>query len=118
MECWTEAFGIFGLEDGVPVAAYGPRGSERSVDNIRAVLTPRTRAVLLANHGVLAFHRTAAETVGVNVVLEETAQSAICAGSLGGPTIIPPEMIEASRVRAEDFHARGPARAHEHTNGE
>jgi L-ribulose-5-phosphate 4-epimerase len=111
IDCWTEAMAIFGLGGGVPVAAYGPRGSEVAVANIREVLAPERRAVLLANHGVLAFHRTAAETVGVNVVLEETAQSAIYAGSLGGPTIIPPHMIDASRARAEDFVARGPARA-------
>jgi L-ribulose-5-phosphate 4-epimerase len=111
IDCWSEAMAIFGLGEGVPVAAYGPRGSEVAVANIREVLAPARRAVLLANHGVLAFHRTAAETVAVNVVLEETAQSAIYAGSLGGARPIPPHMIEASRVRAEDFVARGPARA-------
>jgi L-fuculose-phosphate aldolase len=117
IECWSEAMAIFGLGDGVPVAAYGPRGSEIAVANIRDVLAPERRAVLLANHGILAFHRTAAETVGVNVVLEETAQLAIYAGAVGGATVIPPHMIEASRVRAEDFQARGPARAH-HATGE
>jgi L-ribulose-5-phosphate 4-epimerase len=111
IECWTEAMAIFGLGEGVPVAAYGPRGSEVAIANIREVLAPGRRAVLLANHGILAFHRSATETVGVNVVLEETAQSAVYAGAVGGPTVIPPHMIEASRVRAEDFVARGPARA-------
>lgn len=111
IDCWTEAMAIFGLGGGVPVAAYGPRGSEVAVANIREVLAPGRRAVLLANHGILAFHRTAAETVGVNVVLEETAQSAIYAGAVGGARVIPPQMIEASRLRAEDFVARGPARA-------
>jgi L-fuculose-phosphate aldolase len=111
IECWQEAMAIFGLGAGVPVAAYGPRGSEVAVANIREVLAPERRAVLLANHGILAFHRTPAETVQVNVVLEEAAQAAIYAGSLGGAKPIPPHMIEASRVRAEDFVARGPARA-------
>jgi L-ribulose-5-phosphate 4-epimerase len=112
IECWAEAMAIFGLGAGVPVAAYGPRGSEVAVANIRQVLAPERRAVLLANHGILAFHRTPAETIGVNVVLEETAQSAIFAGALGaGPVLIPPHMIEASRLRAEDFHARGAVRA-------
>jgi len=112
IECWAEAMAIFGLGAGVPVAAYGPRGSEVAVANIRELLEPERRAVLLANHGVLAFHRTAAQTVSVNVVLEEAAQSAIYAGGIGGARPIPPHMIEASRVRAEDFVARGPARAH------
>lgn len=111
IECWTEAMAIFGLGAGVPVAAYGPRGSEIAVANIRALLSRETRAVLLANHGVLAFHHSSAETVGVNVVLEEAAQSAIYAAGIGGATVIPPEMIEASYVRAADFALRGPARA-------
>ena len=111
IECWSEAMAIFGLGAGVPVAAYGPRGSEVAVANIREVLAPERRAVLLANHGVLAFHRTPSETVGVNVVLEETAQAAIYAGAVGGATVIPPHMVEASRLRAEDFQARGPVRA-------
>ncbi len=109
IECWTEAMAIFGLGDGAPLAAYGPRGSDVAVANIRSLLTPRTRAVLLANHGVLAFHRSPADTVSVNVVLEEAAQSAILAGAIGGATLIPPEMIEASFVRAADFAARGAA---------
>ena len=40
IECWQEAMAIFGLGDGVPVAAYGPRGSEVAVANIRRVLAP------------------------------------------------------------------------------
>jgi L-ribulose-5-phosphate 4-epimerase len=111
IECWQEAMAIFGLGAGVPVAEYGPRGSEVAVANIREVLEPERRAVLLANHGILAFHRTPAETVAVNVVLEEAAQAAIYAASIGGARLIPPHMIDASRVRAEDFAARGPAQA-------
>ena len=111
IECWSEAMAIFGLGAGAPVAAYGPRGSQVAVANIRAVLSSDTRAILLANHGVLAFHRSPAETVGVNVVLEEAAQSAIYAAGIGGATVIPPDMIEASFVRAADFAVRGSVRA-------
>jgi L-fuculose-phosphate aldolase len=109
IECWTEAFGIFGLEDGVPIAAYGPRGSKESVDNIRGVLGARTQAVLLANHGVLAFHRTAGEAVTLGVVIEEAAQAAIYAAGIGGPRVIPAEMLQASRDRAASFAAAGRA---------
>ena len=111
IECWSEAMAIFGLGAGAPVAAYGPRGSEVAVANIRALLSAETRAILLANHGVLAFHSTPAQTVGVNFVLEEAAQSAIYAASLGGATVIPPDMIEASSARAADFAVRGSVRA-------
>src|SRR5215469_16517129 len=37
IEGWTETFGIFGLEDGVPLAGYGARGSDQAVSNIKAV---------------------------------------------------------------------------------
>jgi hypothetical protein len=47
----------------------------------------------------------------VNVVLEEAAQSAIYAAGIGGATVIPPHMIEASFVRAADFAIRGSVRA-------
>ena len=56
--CWIEALAMFGLASGVPVAAYGPRGSDQAIANIRAAITPGVPAVLLANHGVLVFHRT------------------------------------------------------------
>src|SRR5215471_5258580 len=39
IECWSEAMAIFGLAAGVPLAAYGPRGSELAVANIRAQLS-------------------------------------------------------------------------------
>jgi L-ribulose-5-phosphate 4-epimerase len=107
IECWTEGFGIFGLDDGIPVAGYGPRGSKQSIDNIRAVLRARTQAVLLANHGVLAFHRTAAETVNLGVVIEEAAQSAVYAAGIGGAQAIAPEMLRATRDRAAGFQAAG-----------
>jgi len=58
IECWVEAMAMFGLESGVPLARYGPRGSAEEIASIRAAVTPGVPAVLLANHGVLVFHRT------------------------------------------------------------
>ena len=110
VEGWTEAFGIFGLEDGVPLAAYGPRGSEQAVANIKAVLTPKTRAVLLANHGILCFHSDPALTVQMNVIIEEAAQSAIYAGAIGGAKVVPPELLHASQARAVAFETEGTRR--------
>src|SRR5262245_37931424 len=76
IECWIEAVAMFGLPDGVPVAEYGPRGSAQAVANIRAAISPSGCAVLLANHGVLVFHRTPAQTVLVGSIVEEAAQDA------------------------------------------
>ena len=40
IDCWIEAMAMFGLADGVPVAGYGPRGSDEAVANIRVAVTP------------------------------------------------------------------------------
>jgi L-ribulose-5-phosphate 4-epimerase len=71
--CWIEALAMFGLPGGVPVAGYGPRGSDEAVANIRAAVTPGAPAVLLANHGVLVFHRTPELAILVGSVVEEAA---------------------------------------------
>lgn len=51
IDCWIEALAMFGLADGVPLAAYGPRRSAQAVANIRAALKGGAPAVLLANLG-------------------------------------------------------------------
>ncbi len=105
--CWIEALAMFGLADGVPVAAYGPRGSERAVANIRAAARPGVPAVLLANHGVLVFHRTPDLAILVGGVIEEAAQAAITAQAIGGAVEIPAEMRAAALQRAMAFAAAG-----------
>jgi len=105
--CWIEALAMFGLADGVPVAGYGPRGSEQAVANIRAAVKPGIPAVLLANHGVLVFHRTPELAVLVGGVVEEAAQAAINAQVLGGPVEIPGDMRAAALQRAMVFDAAG-----------
>jgi len=110
IEGWTEAFGIFGLEDGVPLAAYGARGSEQAVQNIRDVLTAKTQAVLLANHGVLCFGPNGMQAVQTNIIVEEAAQAAIYAASIGGAKVVPPELLHTSHTRAATFATQGTLR--------
>jgi L-ribulose-5-phosphate 4-epimerase len=105
--CWIEAMAMFGLSDGVPVAAYGPRGSQQAVANIQAALCPGVPAVLLANHGVLVFHRTPDLAVVVGSVVEEAAQAGVNAALLGGAIEIPEEMKAAALQRAMTFERRG-----------
>jgi L-ribulose-5-phosphate 4-epimerase len=107
IDCWIEALAMFGFADGVPVAAYGPRGSEEAVANIRAAIRPGVPAVLLANHGVLVFHRTPDLAVLASGVVEEAAQAAINARSIGGPVEIPEPMRAAALQRAMAFDAGG-----------
>src|SRR5271165_2098016 len=101
--CWIEALAMFGLAAGVPVAAYGPRGSDEAVANIRAAIMPGVPAVLLANHGVLVFHRSPELAVMVGGVVEEAAQAGVNAGAVGGPVEIPDELRAAALQRAMAF---------------
>jgi L-ribulose-5-phosphate 4-epimerase len=107
IDCWIEALAMFGLADGVPVAAYGPRGSQQAVANIRAAVRPGVPAVLLANHGVLVFHRTPDLAVLVGGVVEEAAQAAINARTMGGPVEILADLRAAALQRAMAFDASG-----------
>ena len=109
--CWVEALAMFGLAAGVPVAGYGPRGSEQAIASIRASVTPGVPAVLLANHGVLVFHRTPELAILVGGVVEEAAQAGINAAALGGPVEIPAELRAAALQRAMSFDSRGTVRA-------
>ena len=108
--CWVEAMAMFGLPSGVPVAAYGPRGSDEAVANIRAAVRPGVPAVLLANHGILVFHRTPDLAILVGGVVEEAAQAGINAASIGGAREVPAELRDAALQRAMAFDREGTAR--------
>ncbi len=108
--CWVEALAMFGLPTGVAVAAYGPRGSDEAVANIRAAIRPGVPAVLLANHGVLVFHLTPELAILVGGVVEEAAQAGINAGAIGGPVEIPEHLRDAAIQRAMTFEREGTAR--------
>lgn len=105
--CWIEALAMFGLPDGVPVARYGPRGSAEAVAHIRAAVVPGVPAVLLANHGVLVFHRTPELAVFVGGVVEEAAEAGLNAMRIGGPVEIPEDMKAAALQRAMTFEGIG-----------
>jgi L-ribulose-5-phosphate 4-epimerase len=107
LELVSEALVRFGIEEPIPVAAYAPRGSRESVSNIVDVIGPQTRAVLLQNHGLLAFAETVAAAKQLVLVIEEAAQAAILATALGGATVIPAAMMHYTRQRAEEFATRG-----------
>ena len=108
--CWVEALAMFGLPTGVPVAGYGPRGSDQSVANIRAAIPPGVPAVLLANHGVLVFHRTPELAILVGGVVEEAAQAGQ-APAIGGPIEIPEDLRAAALQRAMTFERQGTVHA-------
>ena len=107
IDVWIEALARLGLAEGVPVAGYARRGSDEAVAEIRGAIRPGNPAVLLANHGVLVFHRTPELAVLVGGVVEEAAQASINAHRIGGPIVIPEEMRSAALQRAMAFEASG-----------
>jgi len=107
LEVFSEALARFGIDEPIPVAAYAPRGSRESVSNIVDVIGPKTRAVLLQNHGILTFAEDIATARTLVLVMEEAAQLAINATILGGATVIPQELLHYTQQRARDFAAQG-----------
>ncbi len=107
IDCWIEALAMFGLAEGVPLAGYAPRGSDEAVAEIRRAVRPGNPAVLLANHGVLVFHRTIGLAAMALGVVEEAAQTSIHARALGGAVAIPDSMRAAAFQRAMSFESAG-----------
>lgn len=112
IECWYEGLARFNLTDPILVARYGPRGSAEAISNIADVLNERSRAVLLQNHGVLAFEHDLAGAVRVLTMLEEAAELGIRASMIGQPTLITQEMATYAQQRAAEFAERGSLHAH------
>lgn len=81
-----EALMRFGVAESIPVAAWAPRGSEEAVANILGQIEshPDAPAVLLANHGILAFHRHPMITARLIAVIEEAAEMTLGARNIGG----------------------------------
>ncbi len=67
--------------------------------------------MLLANHGVLVFHRTPDLAVLVGGIVEEAAQAGINSIGLGGAIEIPEELRASALQRAMSFEAKGTLRA-------
>ena len=70
----------------IPVTGYGFRNSGAMVEKLDTLLArnPETRAVLLANHGLLVFHETAKKAADLVAVIDEAAGLIIRAVALGG----------------------------------
>ncbi len=67
--------------------------------------------MLLANHGVLVFHRSPELAITVGGVVEEAAQAGVNAAALGGPVEIAEELRAAALQRSMAFADRGAVRA-------
>ncbi|HEY7340864.1 MAG TPA: class II aldolase/adducin family protein [Ktedonobacterales bacterium] len=105
LPCRYEALLRFGVAEDLPVAAWGPRGSEESIRAIRETLQahPGVPAVLLANHGLLAFGKEAVATAQLIVAMEEAAEMSLGAESVGGAQPFPEGALEQVRAQIARF---------------
>ena len=108
LPCVYEAFLRFGITDDIPVAQWAPRGSRESVTHIveKLELHPTVPAVLLGNHGLLAFSRDPLATAQLIIIMEEAAQLTLDARTLGGEQAFPPDALEQERRHMLEFGSK------------
>jgi len=96
LPCRYEALLRHGQAEPVPVVGWAPRGSPALVDGLTGALRahPRTSALLLANHGLLAFAPTPQRAASLVIALEEAARAELAAASLGGAKGFPSGALE------------------------
>jgi len=105
LPCAYEAFLRFGITEDIPVANWAPRGSQEAVSYIVEQLErhPTVPAVLLANHGLLAFGRDPSSTVFLIISMEEAAELTLNARKLGGEQAFPAGALEKEREHMRQF---------------
>lgn len=94
--CRYEALLRHGQAEPVPVVGWAPRGSPALAGGITDALRahPGTSALLLANHGLLAFAPTPALAASLVIALEEAARAELAASVLGGAKGFPAGALE------------------------
>lgn len=89
----------------IPVTDFGPRGSDLEVASIGRTLDadPAAKALLLRNHGLLAFAPTIDEAVRIVFAVEENAEASMLARSVGSPREVPEDLARAAAKRRDEF---------------
>jgi len=105
LPCAYEALLRFGVTEDIPLADWAPRGSQESVANIVKQLErhPMVPAVLLGNHGLLAFGRDPLYAAMVIISMEEAAELTLAARTLGGEKSFPTDALERERKHMQQF---------------
>lgn len=95
----------FGMTEAAPVIPWAPRGSDASVSGIVEAVKqkPGVSAVLLANHGVLAFGKSPAETAQLLATLDEAAELILQARLIGGEKPLPAQAFQQIEERKKEF---------------
>ncbi len=105
LPCVYEAFLRWGITEDIPVAQWGPRGSQEAVAYIVEQLQnhPTVPALLLANHGLLAFSRDPLATAQLIIAMEEAAELILDARHIGGEQPFPADALERERRHMQQF---------------
>jgi L-fuculose-phosphate aldolase len=105
LPCAYEALLRFGITEDIPVADWAPRGSQESVANIVKQIEqhPTVPAILLGNHGLLAFGQDALLAAMVIISMEEAAEMTLEARTLGGEKPLPADALERERKHMQQF---------------
>jgi L-fuculose-phosphate aldolase len=108
LPCVYEAFLRFGITEDVPVAAWAPRGSPEAVQFIveQVQQHPTSSALLLANHGLLAWSRDPLLAAQLVIIMEESAQLTLDARTIGGEQPFPPGALERERQHMQRFGSK------------
>jgi L-fuculose-phosphate aldolase len=80
----------------IPVTRYGLTGTSDLGASVLEVLTPETRAVILKNHGLIAFGDSFPTALAIAEVVEEAARVYVHALAANGgrePDLVPEELI-------------------------
>lgn len=106
LPCRAEPLLRLGQAEPVPIVPWGPRGSDRSVRGIAEVLeaNPTTAAVLLANHGLVAFGTDPLAAARLVVAIEEAAEAELSAAAIGGAADFPEGALDAVRASMARAH--------------
>ena len=78
----------------VQVADYALPGSEQLARNVRAAMSGRVRACLMANHGAVCVGESMEQAFRVCTVLEMTARIYYQALSIGTPHVLSDELVD------------------------
>jgi L-ribulose-5-phosphate 4-epimerase len=93
----------------IPVGPFSIIGDESIGEVIVDVLTGhRSRAVLLANHGVFTIGRSARDAVKAAVMCEDAARTVHLARQLGTPVPITQEHVDALFDRYQNVYGQHP----------
>lgn len=95
----------FGMTEPAPVIPWAPRGSDASVQGIVDAVKSKSgvSAVLLANHGVLAFSKSPSDTAQLLSTLDEAAELILAARLIGGEKPLPAQAFAQIEERKREF---------------